>query len=32
VTLDPYSHVLRTMQVEAAGKFDRMLKKDAAKK
>jgi integrase len=32
VTLDTYSHVLPTMQVEAAGKFDRMLKKGSVKK
>jgi hypothetical protein len=25
VTLDTYSHVLPTMQLEAAGKFDQML-------
>jgi site-specific recombinase XerD len=27
VTLDTYSHVLPTMQVEAAGKFDQLLRK-----
>jgi integrase len=31
VTLDTYSHVLPTMQLEAAGKFDLMLKHSVAK-
>ena len=29
VTLDTYSHVLPTMQIEAAGKFDQMLRRKA---